>query len=210
MLQTGRWRQLERMRGQVDADHLFQVVPGIGPKLSREIHDRLHIDTLEALEVCAHDGRLEAVPGIGPRRLAIIRLALAELLTARRPLAVQKDRNLPAVAILLDVDREYCSKAKANQLRKIRPKRFNEAGEAWLPILHTERDGWQFTALFSNTARAHQLGRTKDWVVIYFHSEGAAEDQCTVVTEPFGSLRGYRVVRGREAECESHYAAHSV
>ena len=31
------------------------------------------------------------------------------------------------------------------------------SGEAWLPVLHTERDGWHFTALFSNTAQAHQL-----------------------------------------------------
>jgi hypothetical protein len=29
------------------------------------IHGELHIDTLEALEVAAHDGRLESVPGIG-------------------------------------------------------------------------------------------------------------------------------------------------
>ncbi len=70
-----------------------------------------------------------------------------------------------------------------------------------MPILHAEREGWHFTALFSNTARAHDLGRTHDWVVIYFYDDDHREDQCTVVTEAHGPMTGERVVRGREAEC---------
>jgi hypothetical protein len=80
------------------------------------------------------------------------------------------------------------------------PRRFNPRGESWLPVLHTERDGWSFTALYSNTARAHELGRTRDWVVIYWERDGQ-EDQCTVVTEYAGALAGQRVVRGWEHEC---------
>ena len=75
-----------------------------------------------------------------------------------------------------------------------------EKGRAWLPVLHVEKEGWYFTALFSNTARAHELGKTRDWVVIYYERDGE-EDQCTVVTERSGALRGRRVVRGREDEC---------
>jgi putative hydrolase len=70
-----------------------------------------------------------------------------------------------------------------------------------LPILHTDRDGWHFTALFSNTARAHQLGKVDDWVVIYFHEEGGGEAQRTIVTETQGPLAGRRIVRGRERDC---------
>jgi hypothetical protein len=55
--------------------------------------------------------------------------------------------------------------------------------------------------LFSNTARAHDLGRTHDWVVIYFYDDDHRESQCTVVTETHGPMTGKRVVRGREAEC---------
>ena len=76
---------------------------------------------------------------------------------------------------------------------------------AWLPILHTERDAWQLTSLFSNTALAHQLGRVKDWVVIYFHTDSRNEGQRTVVTETQGKMKGKRVVRGREAECIAYY-----
>jgi putative hydrolase len=54
--------------------------------------------------------------------------------------------------------------------------------------------------LFSNTARAHQFGRTDDWVVIASDSRDG-DGQWTVVTARTGSLQGRRVVRGREDEC---------
>lgn len=67
MVETGRWGQLERLRGATDPVVLFRSVPGLGPRLARKIHDALDIDSLEALEVAAHDGRLEAVPASRPR-----------------------------------------------------------------------------------------------------------------------------------------------
>jgi len=106
----------------------------------------------------------------------------------------------PAVATLLEVDREYRKKAAAGQLQKIAPRRFNPEHEAWLPVLHARREGWHFTALYSNTERAHDLHRTHDWVVIFYD-----DGQCTVVTEYRGALKGMRVVRGREPECLKHY-----
>ena len=102
---------------------------------------------------------------------------------------------------LLEVDRDYRKLARAGKLPKIAPRRFNPEKRAWLPVMHTERDGWHFTVLFSNTARAHQLGRTEDWVVIYFYDGEHEEAQQTVVTETHGPLKGQRVVRGREQEC---------
>ena len=108
--------------------------------------------------------------------------------------------------MLLDVDREYREKALGGKLPTIAPRRFNPTGEAWLPVLHADRNGWHFTALHSNTAQAHQLIRTRDWVVLYFYDDQHVEGQHTVVTETHGPLAGRRVVRGREAECREHYA----
>lgn len=206
ILRTGRWVQLERLRGSLDPVKLFQTVPGIGPALAGRIHDTLDVDTLEALEAAAHDGRLETVPRVGARRAIAIRATLDSML-GRMPR--QRDRtkvNGPSVARLLDVDEEYRKKAAAGTLPTIAPRRFNPNDESWLPILHTERDGWHFTALFSNTARAHDLGRTSDWVVVYFYDDHHQEGQCTVVTETRGPLVGRRVVRGRESECRTLYA----
>lgn len=199
MLRTGRWSQLERLRGTLDPVRVFRTIPGLGPALARRVHETLAVDTLEALEIAAHDGRLDTVPGFGPRRAATVRGALQSLLGSSR--VVRRPADGPDVATVLDVDREYREKASAGTLRTITPRRFNPEKTAWLPILHTRRDQWHFTALYSNTARAHERGRTHDWVVIYFYDDDHREGQHTVVTETQGPLTGERVVRGREAEC---------
>lgn len=198
---TGRWSQLERLRGGLEPELSFQAIPGIGPRLASVIHDHLHVDTLDALEVAAHDGRLAQVPGVGPRRAAIVRDVLAAMLQKRRFLTNIVSHSIPPAALILDVDREYREKANVGALPRIAPKRFNPKGRAWLPILHTERGDWQFTALFSNTALSHELGRTNDWVIIYFSHDNQPEGQCTVVTETTGTQKGMRVIRGREKEC---------
>lgn len=204
MLRSGRWLQLERLRGLLDPEQVFCAIPGIGRELARRIHDVLDVETLAGLELAAHDGRLEQVPGVGSRRSRMISASLAQMLqgrSARQRTAAAE----PPVAVLLDVDREYREKAAAGRLRQIAPRRFNPTGEAWLPILHAQRDDWHFTVLFSNTARAHELAKTDDWVVLYFHTDHEPEAQRTVVTETYGPMAGRRVVRGREGDCERHY-----
>ena len=202
---TGRWGRLERLRGTLDPVQLFQVVPGIGPQLAQLIHDELQLDNLEALETAAHDGRLEAVPGVGPRRAAAVRATLASILGRSRTLRQREAAEGPGVELLLAVDREYREQATAGQLSLIAPKRFNPEGKAWLPILHTQRGDWHFTVLYSNTARAHELGRTHDWVVVYGYDDHHQEVQYTIVTETRGPLLGKRVVRGLAAACRTVY-----
>jgi hypothetical protein len=111
----------------------------------------------------------------------------------------------PGVELLLDVDREYRDKARAGLLPRIAPRRFNPEGKAWLPVLHTRFGPWHFTALFSNTDRAHELHRVYDWVVVFYADDEGDEGQATVVTERRGRLMGVRVVRGREPECARYY-----
>ena len=200
---SGRLAMLERLEGTVDPEAILRTVPGIGPRLAERLHHELGIATLEELELAAHDGRLSALAGIGPRRTAGIAAALGSRLA--RPRGGGRAGEAPPVAELLDVDAEYRRKAKAGELAMIAPRRFNPKHEAWLPVLHALREPRHYTALFSNTARAHQLGTTKDWVVIYVDG-GKGEQQFSVVTAHSGSLRGRRVVRGRELECERHYA----
>jgi hypothetical protein len=210
LLDTGGWVQLDRLRGTLDPAQLFRTVPGIGPKLAEQIHDSLHIDTLEGLEAAAYDGRLDGVTGMGTRRVAAIRNALAQLLG--RPRRTQRPATgvQPDIAALLAVDRDYREKAGRGVLPLIAPRRFNPEGRAWLPVLHTERGDWHFTLMFSNTARAHELRRTQDWVVVYFYDHRHEEGQCTVVTETRGPLAGLRVIRGREPECREYYQGSAV
>jgi hypothetical protein len=206
IVETGSLSRIGRLRGTLDAEAVFRTVPGIGRTTAKLIHDELHIDSLEALEAAAHDGRLQALKGIGPRKAAAIRAALEAMLARRRPGRVLRGQEPPPVPLILAVDADYRARAKAGTLTLIAPRRFNPTGAANLPILHAVRDGWHFTALFSNTPRAHELGRTRDWVVIYYEREDGPESQVTVVTERQGPLAGRRVIRGHEADCARHYA----
>jgi len=221
LVTQGRLAMLERLEGEVAPERLLTTVPGIGPTFAERVHHELGVDSLEDLEQAAWDGRLGAVPGFGPRRVRAVRESLESILgrsvrrraRRRRWLETRAEGHddagagrgapsappRPDVATLLAVDAEYRARAGRGELRRIAPRRFNPEGEAWLPILHVERDGWHLTALYSNTARAHELGRTRDWVVVFYERDGD-EGQCTVVTEQRGPRAGRRVVRGREAE----------
>jgi hypothetical protein len=209
---TGRLGLLDRLKGRVSPEDLFMTIPGIGEALAHRIHATLGIDSLEELELSAHDGQLQRIGGFGTRRVRAIRDLLAARLSrstrraARRiesTLPLEPGPAPPSVGALLDVDAEYRRRADAGELRRIAPRRFNPRHESWLPILHTTREGWHMTAMFSNTARAHQLGKTHEWVIIYYECDGR-EDQCTVVSPPHVDT-SRRVVRGREHECREYY-----
>jgi hypothetical protein len=195
---------LQRLRGESDSELLLASVPGIGKVTAERLHHDLGINTLEQLETAACDGRLEMFTGLGQKRIAGIIDSLASRLgrvQRRRKLA---NTSEPAIAELLEIDREYRAQAAEGRLPCLAPRRFNPTGEAWLPILHTERGSTHYTALFSNTARAHQLQKARDWVVLYWEGR-KGEHQCTVVTSRHGPLAGKRVIRGREAECADYY-----
>lgn len=217
-VETGQSTLLRELETAADGGTVFDTVPGLGETLARRIAEMLDIRTLEELEQAAHDGRLGKVEGFGPERVRAVQTALAGMLSstaqrrARQRTSEESDAAdaEPPVALLLDVDAEYRRKAAAGDLDTIAPKRFNPEGKAWLPILRTRHGVWTFTALFSNTARAHEAGKTNDWVVIYFERQGQGEEQRTVITQAQGPLAGRRVVRGREAETRHHYAVESA
>ncbi len=220
LCETGRAPLLDQLRASFGPEEKLATVPGIGPKTAATIHAVLGIDTLNDLQAAAYDGRLTRVPGIGRKRLQAVRESLAGRFRARRsgvkpanPVGesneASKEHTLRLVAELLSVDEEYRDKAQADELLRVAPRRFNPNHNAWLPILETERLGRRYKAMYSNTARAHEMDTLRDWVVIF--REGAEDrEQWTVVTSKFGKLRGRRIVRGLEHECAAHYAQPSV
>jgi len=202
-VRSGRISLEDRLEGAVGAEDLLVSIPGLGPVLAHRAHEALGVETLEELECACADGRLATVAGFGPRRIEAIAASLATRLGRRVEV-----HDRPSVRMLLSVDEEYRAASENDWLPRIAPRRFNPEGRAWLPILHATREGWDVTALFSNTRRAHELGRTHDWVVIYCEKDGE-RDQCTVVTErTAGGTR--RTIRGREVEVEELAAARAA
>jgi hypothetical protein len=205
---TGRLPLLERLRGESGPEHLFMTLPGIGLEFAGRIHEQLGVESLPDLELAAHDGRLAKVPGMGRKRVQGIREALRGRFgrpLASPPSPAHHAIGDPAVQEILAIDREYREKAARGEMRLIAPRRCNPTGEAWLPVLHTHRDDRHYTALYSNTVRAHELGMTRDWVVVY-RDDRDGHGQWTVITSQFGPMRGKRIIRGREGECASYYA----
>lgn len=213
---TGSSQFMDRIMGHNYIETVFDEIPGIGPHLSHLIKNGLKINTLEELKEATIDGRLDRLKGFGPKRMMLINMALASMLdknNERKTKILHEEdsiiNKLPDISIILKLDYLYRNKAKRGELHKLTPKRNNPNQESWLPIYHKEINGWHFTCLYSNTLRAHELNKTKDWVIIYYEKEGH-ENQSTVVTETKGELIGMRVVRGREQECHKYYAQRHI
>ncbi|MFO0846596.1 MAG: helix-hairpin-helix domain-containing protein [Gemmataceae bacterium] len=148
-------------------------LPGVGPRLAEALRDRLGVTTLEGLRQAARDGRLTR--HVGRRRLqGIVTAAEARLREESSTLALDE----PTVGDLVAFDTGFRNGVETQG----------------------RRAGWVMRAAPANTALAHRLGMTSDWVVIEFE-RGEVCGQRTVVTETQGDLAGQRVVRGREAEC---------
>jgi putative hydrolase len=204
IVRTGRSRLLDRLKSAGPTD-LLTTLPNIGPRLAQRIESSLGTTSLDELLRAARDGRLRRVEGLGRKRVEAIRESLASRLGADPAVkAVTKSYDVTPVAELLDVDRQYRQQARRGTLLRVAPRRFNPAGVAWLPVLRTERNGRQYLAHFTNTARSHQTGHTADWVIV-FREDKHAFGQWTVITASHGPLTGKRVVRGREHECQQHY-----
>jgi DNA polymerase (family 10) len=196
-VEDGHWPWLDRLEGTVDPEKVLATLPSIGAGLAARLHHELGVESLEELERAFYDGRVGRMGGFGDKRMHAIREALVSRLhrqrTVERDLVTQPHCH-PSIELLLDIDEEYRREADLNHLPTIAPRRHNPTGRHWLPVIHTTRDGHHYTAMFSNTARAHALGRTDDWVVIF--ADTPDEDRWTVVTEAQGPEGSRRVVRG--------------
>jgi DNA polymerase (family 10) len=201
LLRTGELITLHPPREVVEPEQHLASLPGVGLRTEELLRDKLGITTLESLREAALQGRLVQA-GIGPRRLAELLAEVDRRLGVKaKPVA---PANEPAIDDLLRLDEEYRRRAAEGDLPTVAPRSFNPEQEPWLGILRGERNGWKLRAMYSNTAVAHRLEKTRDWVVVYFDAPGS-NGQRTVVTETRGDLTGKRVVRGREQECRAFY-----
>lgn len=204
LLRRGRTPKLERLRRQAEGQALLRTLPGVGKQIAERLENALPDDSLEEVYAAAYDGRLRRVRGLGEKRLRAIRESLAFRLQAGAPLPDANPQGEPPIADLLSIDREYRDKAARGRLPLSTPRLFNPTGQAWLPVLRTERGGLSYAAHFANSEKSHRLGRFLDWVVITCDTK-ERYGQWTVLTATRGPLRGKRLVMHREGACREHY-----
>ncbi|MFG0266626.1 MAG: helix-hairpin-helix domain-containing protein [Rhodopirellula sp. JB055] len=208
-VRIGRMPLLDRLRGQSKAEHFFATLPGLGPGLSHRLYEHLHIETLPELLAAAKDGRLERVPGIGRKRKEAILASLTHRGVAQQPVSTSYPQVDVPVDELLEVDREYRQGVKEGNLMRISSSGQSSSEHASIPVMHTEREGRHYTAMFSHSARAKQQHATNDWVII-FRDDANAHGRWTVITARFGELSGFRIVLGREDDCVTYYQQHNA
>jgi len=73
-VRTGRLRWLEQLEAR--RREALTELPGIGPRLARELRELLGIQDLEGLADAARDGRLQQIYGFGPKRMKLVTEAL--------------------------------------------------------------------------------------------------------------------------------------
>lgn len=85
-VESGRIGLRDRLMAASDPVALLETLPSVGHRLAVRLVDEMGIRSLAELERAAHDGRLAALPGVGPRTVEAIRLQLNSILnrSARR------------------------------------------------------------------------------------------------------------------------------
>ncbi len=79
-VETGRIGLRDRLLRADDPAALLATVPGVGERLASRLVVELGVESLAELERAAHDGRLQELDGVGPRRTEAIRLQLNSIL----------------------------------------------------------------------------------------------------------------------------------
>ena len=188
----------------------LEEIPGLGKSLALSVEKYLQTGLMPTLELLRGNGLSPRFmrSAENPRRRHVEQASSSfNIQRATTIPAEPRDATQPSIDQLLSIDAEYRQKVANDELAKIAPRQFNPTGARWLPILHTRRNHWHYTAAFSNTAHAHEARMTHDWVIIHCDA-GGKSGHWTVITSQFGKLRNRRIVRGREAECLAFYHQH--
>src|SRR5262245_24599977 len=142
LLTTG---QLHVLREPDAPQRMLTTLPGVGPRLAEMLRDRLGVRSLEQLRDAVRAGKLRRAGVKARREAGIIAAVEARLRQERAPVA---PANEPSVADLLAVDGAFRDQSQ--------------------PVYLAQRDGWRLRASWANTALAHRLGMTENWVTITF------------------------------------------
>ena len=84
IVKTGTLRALKEMRKKLPAtlDELLEI-EGLGPKRTKQLYEKLGIESIKQLEQAINSGKVEALPGFGKKSAEKIRQAIHNL--AKRP-----------------------------------------------------------------------------------------------------------------------------
>ena len=118
-IESGRIGLRDRLLRADDPAALLATVPGVGERLAERLVVELGVESLAELERAAHDGRLQDLDGVGPRRTEAIRLQLNSILnrsSRRRARRLRRQvAQLASAQRRAEVTSEQATEAAAEQ-----------------------------------------------------------------------------------------------
>lgn len=186
---TGACALLVRLHEKLPATiTLLLGLPGLGPKRVRELHDMLHVNTLQDLERALRSGRVRKLPGFGEKTEQHILEALAARSgeSRRFKLATAMQYAMPLVAHLKRVHGVHEAIA-AGSLRRMR----DTVGDVDILVAAGERASAAVTAAFctyDEVAEVRARGDTRSTVVLRC---GLPVDLRVVAPESYGAALHY-------------------
>lgn len=185
LVEQGEMQALARRRAMVPPEVvLFMRLPGLGPKTAAKIWRELGIETLEALQAAAAEGRLRALSGLGPRTEERIVKALAEAADAE-PMRTLLGQALPALEAVVSVLREHPAAELVSEAGSARRRKETLRD---LDLIATAAEPAALTAYFTElhwVETVEARGETKAAVV---SRDGLRFDLRVVPPESYGNL----------------------
>jgi len=196
---------LSILRTEAEPETFLARIPTIGSKLAAKLHQKYNINSVFDLQRLVKKGKLKYFEGIGPKRESAIRNFFDHDFGQN-----EAGKQNQKAGTLLTFDRMYRSKVKDDLLPKDHPEinaPGNQNSEKYnrQPIWKFCEDGKNFTIQFSDSHRARLLNKTSDWVLLHLDTPSESY-RWTVITSQFGSLKGKRIVLGREGDCVKFYS----
>lgn len=187
IVNTGRCGLLERLRKELPpAITELLKVPGLGAKRVRTLHHELGVNTIEELHQAAAQGRVQAIPGFGPKtQQAIFEATLPH---AKEPRRVPVGEAAQAAVSLLAALRKVPGVEQAVAAGSLRRRR-ETVGD--LDLLATAKGGSPVIERFAHgedVAQVLAAGSTRASVVL---NSGLQVDLRVVESKSFGAALAY-------------------
>ena len=186
-LKTGTMKRYEEARKGLPESLLSMMhIPGMGPKTVKVVYEKLKIESIDALEAAAKDGRLAELPSFGQKKCENILRGIALQKTAGR--RIRLGVALPLVETIIGQLRKKIKLAEclpAGSLRRMK----DTVGD--VDILATGADGPAIVKAFTGLPQVQYVlaeGDTKGSVVT---GQGLQVDLRVVPEESYGAALQY-------------------
>ena len=188
-LRTGKISAYDKLRAAFPPGVLqLMAIPGIGPKTTGRFYIELHIDSPAALADAIDQGRLNGLPGFGPRKIEKLRDALRAVAAAPSP---TRTPLLAAWRLARSILQELSRRTPVDNIEIAGSVRRCRENCGDLDLLATSARPPETIAVFAGLAGVRQVVMQGDTRATVIHEPGIQIDLRVVEPVSFGAAWQY-------------------